>query len=43
MSDLGRPGVPYRVQVRCVWNDHYRVNVFLGDDPTAFKLAHSYS
>jgi hypothetical protein len=42
MSDLGWPAEPHRVQVRCVWGTHYRVNVFVGPDVASFKVAHSY-
>jgi hypothetical protein len=30
------------VQVRSLWGDHYRVNVFVGPDPAMAKVAHSY-
>jgi hypothetical protein len=39
---LGQPGELYSVQVRRLWEDHYRVNVFVGLDPAAVKVAHSY-
>jgi hypothetical protein len=42
MSELGSPPGPHRVQVRRVWGDSYRVNVFVGDDAASFKVAHSY-
>jgi hypothetical protein len=42
MSELGRPPGPHRVQVRRVWGDCYRVNVFVGDDAASLKVAHSY-
>jgi hypothetical protein len=42
MSDLGpAPGL-HRVQVKCVWGNYYRVNVFVGPDATSCKVAHSY-
>ena len=41
MRTLGRPRGPYRVQVRPLWPDHYRVNVFIGDT-ASIRLAHSY-
>ena len=42
LCDLGKPRGQHRVQVKCVWGDSYRVNVFIGPDISSFKLAHSY-
>jgi hypothetical protein len=42
LSALGSPAGPHRVQVRRVWGDNYRVNVFVGPDAASFKVAHSY-
>jgi hypothetical protein len=42
MLALGRPGDFYGVQVREVWEGHYRVNVLVGPDAAAVKVAHSY-
>ena len=39
---LGQPGHLYRVQVRPLWLDHYRVNVLVGLDIISAKIAHSY-
>jgi hypothetical protein len=39
---LGQPGDLQRVQVRSLWGDHYRVNVFVGPDAATAKVAHSY-
>ncbi len=39
---LGRPGDLQRVQVRPLWEDHYRVNVLVGVDAGSAKVAHSY-
>jgi hypothetical protein len=39
---LGQPGDLLRVQVQQVWEDHYRVNVFVGVDAASVKVAHSY-
>lgn len=39
---LGQPGDLHRVQVRQLWEDHYRVNVLVGGDPASAKVAHSY-
>jgi hypothetical protein len=41
MQVLGRPPGLHRTQVRLLWDDHYRVNVFVGDAASA-KVAHSY-
>ena len=30
------------VQVRSLWDQHYRVNVFIGADAASAKIAHSY-
>jgi hypothetical protein len=42
MYALGEPGGLYQVQVRPLWEDHYRVNVFVGVDAASAKVAHSY-
>jgi hypothetical protein len=42
MLTLGQPGDLHRVQVRWLWEDHYRVNVLLGVDAASAKVAHSY-
>lgn len=42
MDILGQPLNLQRVQVRQLWDDHYRVNVFIGQDATACTVAHSY-
>jgi len=39
---LGQPADLYRVQVRQLWDNHFRVNVFIGADTNSFRLAHSY-
>src|SRR5262249_11430459 len=39
---LGLPGDLHTVQVRQLWDNHFRVNVFLGVDAGSLKLAHSY-
>jgi len=39
---LGKPMDLRSVQVRKVWNDHYRVNVFVGESALSVSLAHSY-
>jgi hypothetical protein len=39
---LGQPGALHRVQVRQLWEDHYRVNVLVGPDAASARVAHSY-
>jgi hypothetical protein len=39
---LGEPGDLHTVQVRQLWDNHFRVNVFIGIDAGSLKLAHSY-
>lgn len=39
---LGQPGNLHRVQVRRLWGDYYRVNIFVGVDAASAKVAHSY-
>jgi hypothetical protein len=39
---LGRPCTLHRIQVRQLWEDHYRVNVFVGSDAASALIAHSY-
>ena len=42
LTSLGRPPELYRVDVILLWSNHYRVNVMVGPDPTALRIAHSY-
>ncbi len=42
MQALGRPTTLYRVQVRHLWNNHYRANVFVGATVAVARIAHSY-
>jgi hypothetical protein len=42
LAALGRPPGLYEVAVRPLWENHYRVNVLVGTDPTAVRIAHSY-
>jgi len=39
---LGKPIDLRSVQVRKVWDDHYRVNVIVGESASSVSLAHSY-
>src|SRR4051794_30864240 len=42
LRTLGRPPGLHDVQVRRLWQDHYRVNVLVGPDVTSLTIAHSY-
>ena len=42
MHTLGEPDGLHRVQVRPLWENHYRVNVFVGVDAASTQVAHSY-
>ena len=42
MRNLGQPGNLQGVQVRRLWEDRYRVNVFVGEDAASVKVAHSF-
>ncbi len=39
---LGSPGDLFRVHVRPLWGDHFRVNVFVGKDAASAVIADSY-
>lgn len=39
---LGRPTIPYRVEIRHLWDNHYRANVFVGADAASTRVAHSF-
>ena len=42
MHTLGKPDALHNVQVRRLWVDCYRVNVFIGANATLAKIANSY-
>jgi len=42
MHNLGQPIGLHSIQVRKLWDDHYRVNVYIGIDAVSAKVAHSY-
>jgi hypothetical protein len=42
LQTLGRPGDLFKVQVRWVWENSYRVNILVGVDASAVKVAHSF-
>ncbi len=42
LEQLGEPRDLRGVQVRPLWEDHYRVNVFVGLDTDGIRIAHSY-
>jgi hypothetical protein len=39
---LGRPAALHRVEVRHLWEKHYRVNVFVGADAASTRIVHSF-
>jgi hypothetical protein len=39
---LGQPKGLLKVQVSCLWANHYRVNILIGMDAASAKVAHSY-
>ena len=39
---LGEPAGPHKVQVRRLWEDHFRVNVLVGPDAASAKIVDSY-
>jgi hypothetical protein len=42
MHTLGEPGDLLKVQVRVLWENHYRVNIFIGGDAASARIADSY-
>jgi hypothetical protein len=42
LHTLGRPGDLFKVQVRPLWGNYYRVNVLVGADVTSVKVANSF-
>ena len=42
MHGLGKPANLCRLVVRPLWSDHYRVNIFAGEDSVAAKIVNSY-
>ncbi len=42
IQTLGQPGDLHLLQVRHLWEDHYRVNVLVGLDAASAKVAHSF-
>jgi hypothetical protein len=39
---LGKPNGLHSVQVRQLWEDHYRVNILVGEDAVSTKIAQSF-
>lgn len=39
---LGKPDGLRKVQVRRLWDDHYRVNVLIGENAASAKITNSY-
>lgn len=42
LASLGEPEHLRGVNVRRLWGQHFRVNVYVGRDPTTVTVAHSY-
>jgi hypothetical protein len=42
MNALGRPLALHWVRVRPLWEDHYRVNILIGEDAASARIAHSF-
>lgn len=42
LKNLGRPATLYRVEIRHLWDGHYRANVFIGADAASTRIAHSF-
>lgn len=42
LAGLGRPPGLYRVAVRPLWENRFRVNVLVGTDVTTVRISHSY-
>jgi len=42
LQTLGRPAALHRVEVRHLWEKHYRANVFVGADVASTRIAHSF-
>jgi hypothetical protein len=42
LQALGEPVGLHGVQVKMLWEDHYRVNVFVGLDAVSARIARSY-
>lgn len=42
MHMLGEPSDLVQVQVRRLWKDRFRINIFVGPDLTSAKIANSY-
>jgi hypothetical protein len=42
IGTLGKPLGLFKVQVRSLWDNHHRANVYVGNDATAVTVANSY-
>ena len=42
LRSLGEPGGLGRVQVRALWDNYYRVNIFIEENPGCIRIAGSY-
>ena len=39
---MSRPAALYRVEIRHLWDDRYRANVFVGVGAASTRVAHSF-
>ena len=39
---LGRPGRLFKVQVRPLWENNYRVNILIGEEAVSARIANSF-
>jgi len=39
---LGRPGRLFKVQVRPLWENYYRVNILIGEEAVSARIANSF-
>lgn len=42
LQALGQPAILHRVELRHLWDDNYRANVYVGADAASMRVAHSY-
>src|SRR5947209_1257276 len=42
IRNLGRPSNLVAVQIRRLWEDHYRVNILVGENAASVTIPHSY-
>lgn len=42
LHTLGEPGALHKIQVRRLWDNHYRVNVLIGPDAATARISNSF-